>query len=303
MEVLTSREFDLLVELEAHPEICKTPAVWMEKLHFTESEGNQAFQHLLELGFVDETATPCVTESGYTYLEPHKVKRAVLLAAGFGQRMRPVTLERPKPLVSVNGTIIIETLLDALMEKGIRDITIVTGYLGEHFACIRDKYPNIRFFHNDKFSSENNISSAMLVRSLYSNAYVMDADLYLKNRDLIRKYEYCSNYLGVPVEQTDDWCFEMQQDKVTSMKRGGENTYLMVGLSYWTKEAGEMFAQDIQNLYATEEGKQCFWDDVVLTHYNDHYDIRVRPCTATDIVEIDSVAELAAVDHSYDRYL
>lgn len=303
MEVLTSREFDLLVELEAHPEACKTPAVWMEKLHFTEQEGNQVFHHLLELGFVEETANPCVTESGYQYLEPHKVKRAVLLAAGFGERMRPVTLERPKPLVSVNGTVIIETLLDALMEKGIRDITIVTGYLGEHFTCIRDKYPNIRFFHNDKFSSENNISSAMLVRNLYSNAYVMDADLYLQNRDLIRKYEYSSNYLGVPVDQTDDWCFEMQQDKITGMKRGGKNGYLVVGLSYWTKEAGEAFAQDIQKLYATEEGKQCFWDDVVLTYYNDHYDIHVRPCTDTDIVEIDSVAELAAVDHSYERYL
>ncbi len=44
----------------------------------------------------------------------------ILLAADFGQRMCPVTLERPKPPVSVNGTIMIETRLDALMEKGIR---------------------------------------------------------------------------------------------------------------------------------------------------------------------------------------
>lgn len=45
------------------------------------------------------------------------VKRAIIIAAGFGSRLVPITLERPKPLVVGNGIRIIDTLLDALLNK------------------------------------------------------------------------------------------------------------------------------------------------------------------------------------------
>ena len=41
----------------------------------------------------------------------HKVRRAIIMAAGVGNRMRPVTLETPKPLVKVNGIRIIDTVI------------------------------------------------------------------------------------------------------------------------------------------------------------------------------------------------
>ena len=58
----------------------------------------------------------------------YEADKAIILAAGFGSRMVPVTLDTPKPLVKVHGTRIIDTLLDALLEAGIEDITIVRGY-------------------------------------------------------------------------------------------------------------------------------------------------------------------------------
>ena len=66
-----------------------------------------------------------ITERGLEELEPYRVKRAVIMAAGFGSRMVPVTLDRPKPMVAVNGVRIIDTLLDALVSVGIKDITLV----------------------------------------------------------------------------------------------------------------------------------------------------------------------------------
>lgn len=50
------------------------------------------------------------------------VKRAVIIAAGFDSRLVPITLERPKPLVVVNGIRIIDTLLDSLINIGIEEI-------------------------------------------------------------------------------------------------------------------------------------------------------------------------------------
>ena len=69
------------------------------------------------------------------------MKRAVFVAAGFGSRMVPITLNTPKPLVRVNGTRIIDTLLDAVVEAGIPEIVIVRGYLGEQFDQLLYKYP------------------------------------------------------------------------------------------------------------------------------------------------------------------
>ena len=55
-----------------------------------------------------------ITEKGIKALEPYRVRKAIILAAGFGQRLAPVSLQTPKPLVEVNGVRIIDTLLDAL---------------------------------------------------------------------------------------------------------------------------------------------------------------------------------------------
>jgi NDP-sugar pyrophosphorylase family protein len=60
------------------------------------------------------------------------VTQALILAAGQGIRMRPLTYEIPKPMMPVKGRPIIEYIVEQLREVGIRDITIVIGYLGDH---------------------------------------------------------------------------------------------------------------------------------------------------------------------------
>ena len=107
-----------------------------------------------------------ITERGLEALEPYRVKRAVIMAAGFGSRMVPVTLDRPKPMVAVNGVRIIDTLLDALVSVGIKDITLVRGYKKEKFDEILEKYPFINLIDNDIYDKTNNISSAMAALEL-----------------------------------------------------------------------------------------------------------------------------------------
>ena len=50
----------------------------------------------------------------------NKVKRAIIMAAGKGERLRPVTLTTPKPMIAVNGKRMIDTAIDGLLENGIR---------------------------------------------------------------------------------------------------------------------------------------------------------------------------------------
>jgi len=240
-----------------------------------------------------------ITQKGLDELEPYRVKRAVFLAAGFGSRMVPITINTPKPLVRVNGVRMIDTLLDAVIAAGIEEIYIVRGYLGEQFDQLLYKYPMIKFIDNSEYDKANNISSAFYARHLLQNAYVLEADLVLYNPSLITKYQYTSNYLGVPVEETDDWCFEVTDGVITKLGVGGINCYHEYGISYWNSEDGAKLYDDIKTVYEQPGGKDYYWDQVPLEQCILNYKVGVRECSFDDITEIDSYSELQLIDSSY----
>ena len=235
-------------------------------------------------------------------LEPYRAKRAILFAAGFGSRMRPITISTPKPLVRVHGTRIIDRLIDALLSVGVDEIYIVRGYLKDSFDQLLAKYPTLKFIDNPLFDTTNNISSALVAKDHFENAYAFESDLLIENTDLITKYQYASNYLAIPVERTDDWYFDASEDGViTHIAKGkGAPCWQMVGCSYWSAADGKRLSRDIPEVFARGgECEQIFWDDVALDRKPEGYAIHVRQCTADDITEIDSFAELQEIDPAY----
>jgi len=220
--IMQSFSFRLIkspIEQEIVMEISRKEFSVLDALQGTDEALSQRDLQLLtgySLGTVNKTikgltvnglvADGRITSKGLKALEPYRVKRAVFIAAGFGSRMVPVTLNTPKPLVRVNGKRIIDGLLDAVIAAGIEDIVIVRGYLAEQFDQLLYKYPMIRFLENPAYNEANNISSAMCARYLLENAYVFEADLVLRNPKLVKKYQYSSNFLGIKMARTDDWC-------------------------------------------------------------------------------------------------
>ena len=242
-----------------------------------------------------------VTDKGLAALEPYRVKRAVFIAAGFGSRLVPITLNTPKPLVRVHGQRIIDSLLDAVIAAGIEEIYVIRGYYAEQFDQLKYKYPNIHFVENPLYNEANNVSSLMAARYLLSNAYVLESDLLLSNKALIKKYQYRSNYLAIPMQTSDDWCFEANgEGRIERVRVGGDGgVWQMVGISYWTEEDGRKLVGDIEKTIAMPGGKERYWDEVPLTYCADHYEVFVRECSEGDIVEIDTFRELQALDSAY----
>ena len=258
-------------------------------------------------------------------LEPYRAKRAVLLASGFGSRMLPITINTPKPLVNVNGRRIVTTILDALVAIGIQEIYIVTGYLKEQFTLLKQEYPQVRHIYNPVYDRTNNISSACLAKDHFSNAYVFESDLFLTNPSMIKPYRYDSCYMGVPVESTPDWCFDVEGGIITDLHKGGRNMlsagaaataavagdrvevpadattcYHMYGISYWNQADGQKLAQDLPEAFnANEATQQRFWDDVPCVIRRDNYRLHVEACSFDDVAEIDSFAELQEIDPRY----
>lgn len=296
---LNRKEFDILTTLEKDKNVVSTQRELATKCDMSLGSVNSTIQTLLEKGYIDEQNK--ITENGINALEPFRVKRAIFIAAGFGSRLVPLTINSPKPLIRVNGTRMIDTLLDAVYAAGIEEVIIVRGYLKEQFDQLLYKYPNLKFIDNPDFNEANNISSAMRVRHILQNAYVLEADLVLSNPELITKYQYTSNYLGVKTDITDDWCFQVNKNKViTKLLVGGRNVYHMYGISYWNAKDGKQLEEDIKTVYELPGGKERYWDQVALEFCKKNYQIEVRPCTFDDIVEIDSYNDLKKIDNHYN---
>ena len=294
--MITQKQFDLLVYFTEHRDKPSQRQI-AQDLGISVGSVNKQLKELEEKGYVSDSE---ITVAGLEALDPYRVKRAVFIAAGFGSRLVPITLNTPKPLVRVNGKRIIDGLIDAVLAAGIDEIIVVRGYLAEQFDQLLYKYPMIKFVENPVYNEANNISSAMCVRYMLSNAYVFEADLLIHNPSVIKKYQYASNFLGFKVERSDDWCFETKNGIITEEKVGGLNCYQMVGISYWNAEDGRKLTDHIKQTYEQPGGKERYWEQVPLVAFKDEYKVHIRECKAGDLIEIDTFRELKAVDKTYD---
>ena len=298
MTELTRKQFDLLEVLASSNEP-QTQRGLEKATGYSLGTINRVMKELSELQFASDG---CITNAGIAALEPYRAKRAIFIAAGFGSRLVPITFNTPKPLVRVHGMRIIDTLIDACLKAGINEIYIVRGYLAEQFDQLLYKYPMIRFLENPVYNEANNISSSMVARYMLSNAYVFEADLFVSNPSIIRKYHYTSDFLAIRKQRTDDWCFRVKDGIIQQQMVGGEgdDIWQMVGISYWNDADGHKLSQDIASVYASPGGKERYWEQVPLNYCKDHYAVEVRACLEEDIVEIDTFRELKAIDKTYD---
>ena len=295
--MLTKQQFKILTCLEASKATLSQRQI-AEKTNMSVGTVNHTLKELSSENFVQDVH---ITDEGLKALEPYRVRRAIFMAAGFGSRMVPITLNTPKPLVRVGGVRLIDTLLDACVAAEIEEIIIIRGYLGEQFDVLLSKYPQIKFVENPEYNLANNIVSILQVRDKLSSAYVMEADLFLKNPNLIKKYQYSSNYLGIPVKRTDDWCIHTKNGYISKSAHGGEgdNIYQTIGISYWTHEDGAKLKDHVKAVCEMPGGRERLWGYVPLTAFHKDYKVSVRPCKFEDIVEIDSFKELMELDPAY----
>ena len=294
---LSRSQFDLLSTLATENDAL-TQRELEEKTGYSLGTVNKLMKEFALQGLAEKGK---ITPAGLDALEPYRAKRAIYIAAGFGTRLVPITLNTPKPLVRVNGTRMIDTSIDACLAAGIKEIYIVRGYLSEQFDQLLYKYPMIKFIENPSYNESNNISSAMAARYLMQDAYVLEADLLISNPKIIRKYNYRSNVLGIYKERTDDWCLTADKDGcVAEEKVGGLNCYQMVGIYYFNTADGAKLADHLEKAFLAPGGKERYWETVPNQAYRGQYKIEIIPCRDEDIVEIDTFRELKEIDKTYD---
>ena len=128
-------------------------------------------------------------------LDPTPVRRAVILAAGMGNRLRPLTADLPKCLVEVDGQLILLRALRALAVQGVTEVVIVVGYqadairrrVGARFAGL-----DIHYVDAPRYATTNNICS------LWDAREFCDEDILLLEGDVVFDADVVARLLEQP---------------------------------------------------------------------------------------------------------
>lgn len=226
------------------------------------------------------------------------------MAAGLGNRMRPVTLKTPKPLVKVNGVRMIDSVIHALHDNGIYEIYVVVGYLKEQFVDLEKEYPGLILIENPYFDTCNNISSLYVAREHLKNVMILDGDQLIYNPDILSPEFERSGYNSVWTdEKTDEWLQTVENGIVTACSRtGGEKGWQLYSISRWTAEDGRKLRHYLEVEFEQKKNRQIYWDDVAMFCYPTEFQLGIYPMQQEDIIEIDNLSELIKLDDAYQQY-
>lgn len=218
---------------------------------------------------------------------------AIILAAGMGTRLRPLTNDIPKCLVPVLGVPMVEQQIKFLHQAGIRDIILVSGYKAERLDYLIDKY-GVKIVANERFDTCNNIYSLYKVQKFFGDSFIIEGDVYMSANPFVTIPSVSSYLAAWRDNYTREWGLMVdEQNHLLSITPGNGSGYIMSGVSYWTSNDAQRIATRLERIMAEEDYTELFWDDILLRH-SQELNIKVQPCNV--LHEIDTVDELHALE-------
>ena len=253
---------------------------------------NREIKKLRELQLVDEDFR--ITSKAKTLFKKNKPKNAVILAAGFGMRMVPINTETPKGLLEVKNEPLIERLIKQLQKVGVKDITVVVGFMKEQYEYLIDEY-QVKLAVNTDYASKNNFYSLQRVSQLLGNTYIVPCDLWCKENPFAEDELYSWYLIGYEeVEQSFFRVNKKQEIIISEKRRKGNRPY---GICYLAEKEAKVVAKQLDIAAEEERHEKSFWE-VTLEDKNRKYIVYPKMIDDRKITEINTYEQLREIDRS-----
>ena len=250
---------------------------------------NRSIKTLIAEGYLTDEIQP--TAKALHEYNAKAPKNAIILAAGFGMRMVPINLSTPKALLEVNGEPLIERTIKQLHEVGVKNITIVVGFMKESFDYLIDEY-GVDLVVNPEYAAKNNLSSLALVADRISNTYIVPSDIWC-DRNPFNSHEMYSWYMVSDiVDNESDVRVNRKMELVKVGEHAGGNA--MVGITYLLEEDAKAVREKIQRLNSSGKHGEDFWE--IALYKGDKMVVPARVVHASNVVEINTYEQLRELD-------
>src|SRR3989344_5285896 len=100
--------------------------------------------------------------------------KAIIIAAGMSNRLRPITDNLPKCMLKIKGKSLLQSAIDIFRANGITDISVIRGYKKEKID-----FPNLSYFENPDFESNNILHSLMHAKQKLKEAIAAVRELFI----------------------------------------------------------------------------------------------------------------------------
>lgn len=138
--------------------------------------------------------------------------KAIILAAGQGTRLRPLTNDRPKCMVEFNGKPIINHIIETMHHVGISNIHIVTGYKSEVLKAHLENEKEIMFHLNEKYDSTNMLYSLWCASEEFNDDVIISYSDIVYSNEILQKLVDCEAEIAITIDK--DWrkLWELRMD-------------------------------------------------------------------------------------------
>lgn len=236
-------------------------------------------------------------------LSPYKVDNAIIMAAGYSARCMPLSNVMPKGLFKIKGEVLIEREIEQLLEAGIKEIYVVTGFKQEMFSYLEDKY-GVKLIHNSDYDKYNNISSLYAAKEYIRRSYILCSDnFYSKN--VFRKYVYESYYSCVYSKNfCDEFCVTAYDDsgRMTGLHRGGEDAWYTIGDCFFDEEYSKTFLEIMNDGWKNISFRNQLMDDVQVS-FIDKLPMYVEKRANDEVLEFDTLEEIREFDSDFKNFI
>lgn len=230
-----------------------------------------------------------LTPNGILYIKSRHPQRATILAAGYGLRMVPINTEEPKGLLEVRNEPLIERIIKQLHEVNITDISIVVGFMKEHYEYLIDQY-NVKLIVNTHYDTRNNIYSLYLAKDRLENGYIIPCDIWFKNNPFSTIEDPSWYLFSDRLTSKSNWIVSKSY-KVKHTKEQLGNR--MIGIAYLNKVDADNLVQRMSSLIKAKK-YDLFWEDALAEKNNFLINGRIIP--NSEHAEINSYEELLELD-------